>query len=195
MWRSAKAAIFCSLQKPLSSAAAAGVPNSAGRAAKVGSASALSLAWLDKLHATIKRWSWSTATCALYACSKPALLEHFMMRDSGSVKLYWSLACGSADGGVGGRPRGLRPEALGFGLPLALLGFVLSLLGRLPFLSARPGALSWPRPVGPSVPGARRSRRPRSSLQARRGGRLVRPTETTASTSARRCVSSSSRRL
>ena len=31
------------------------------------------------------------------------------MRDSGSVKLYWSLACGSAEGGVGGRPRGLRP--------------------------------------------------------------------------------------
>ncbi len=57
------------------------------------------------------------------------------MRDSGSVKLYWSLACGSADGGVGGRPRGLRPERWALACRSRVLGFVLSLLGRLPFLS------------------------------------------------------------
>src|SRR5712692_6823398 len=32
-----------------------------------------------------------------------------MMRDCGSVKLYWSLSRGPGTGGVGGRPPGLRP--------------------------------------------------------------------------------------
>ena len=41
--------------------------------------------------------------------SKPSLLLFFMMRDSGSVKLYWSLSRGPGVGGVGGRPRGLDP--------------------------------------------------------------------------------------
>ena len=48
-------AMFCSLKKPLSSAAAAGVPNAAGKASRVGTTSALSLGWLDKLQATIKK--------------------------------------------------------------------------------------------------------------------------------------------
>jgi hypothetical protein len=41
--------------------------------------------------------------------SKPLLLAFFMIRDSGSVKLYWSLARGPGVGGLGGRPGGLPP--------------------------------------------------------------------------------------
>ena len=37
------------------------------------------------------------------------LVLHFMIRDSGSVKLYWSLSCGPGVGALGGLPPGLRP--------------------------------------------------------------------------------------
>ena len=58
------------------------------------------------------------------------------MRDSGSVKLYWSLSCGSPDGGVGERPGGLRPERLALASRSSCrLASALSLLGRGRFLS------------------------------------------------------------
>ena len=57
-----------------------------------------------------------------------------MMRDSGSVKLYWSLACGSGRWRCRRTPAWLAAGALGFGFPCVLFGFVLGLFGRLALL-------------------------------------------------------------
>ena len=61
MCRRSQAAIFVALKKPVSSAAAGGVFNSDARAAKVGSAAAVSLGWLASEQATMNRLAWLAA--------------------------------------------------------------------------------------------------------------------------------------
>src|SRR5215210_7464962 len=100
--RRAKAAIVASLKKPASSAAAVGVPTAGGIASTVGTAPPWSLGWFDRVWPTIKRLPCSTAAWTLSCWSKPSLALFFMMRESGSVKLYWSLGRGPGVGGVGG---------------------------------------------------------------------------------------------
>src|SRR3954453_17289365 len=118
--------------------------------ATVGAASRWSLGWLDRACPTSNRLAWSTATWALSCWSKPWSVLRFMIRESGSVKLYWSPSRGPGVGGVGGgevvrvavprpgRRREGRAPARGApapGLVLALpdLRRVGRLLGRGPF--------------------------------------------------------------
>src|SRR3989337_2279107 len=53
------------LKNPLSNAAAWGFPSCGERAARVGSASRLSLGWLESDEATINKLAWSVATWTL----------------------------------------------------------------------------------------------------------------------------------
>ena len=59
-----------------------------------------------------------------------------MMRDSGSVQLYWSLSRGPGVGGMGGRPRGLDPVWRDVASRVADFGVIGSLLGFITVLGA-----------------------------------------------------------
>src|SRR6266478_5410901 len=86
---------FSSEQYPLSVRTSSGLcPDCSWIASISGTTCCLSLVACVTVCPTINWKSGSTATCVLYPCTNPS--DPFMMRDSGSVKLYWAFGSGCA---------------------------------------------------------------------------------------------------